>query len=68
MKKRNICTFEFGNGTSIAVAVNIYDGVGDELSFTATLEKAKWMSWVGDETEGRGRLLSFTIGRLIIVE
>jgi hypothetical protein len=64
-RNKRICTFTFGNGTTISAAVAYSDGKGEWLSYQAIFEKAKEISWVGDEERGRGGLRGFQIGEPI---
>ena len=57
------CEFEFNNGTFIRISIPAMD---DE-DFDKYFKIAKELSWNGDESIGRGRLKSFTVGEYVQV-
>ncbi len=59
---KRICTFTFANGTTVSAAVTYLDGKGNWLSYQEIFDKAKELSWMGDEAQGRGGLRGFQIG------
>lgn len=56
------------NGTEINVAVRAtFEDDTRERSFDAMLHEAETVGWNGDETDTRGRLVSFTVGPFIAI-
>lgn len=65
MKHRNICTFVFGNGSEVHVAVDLIGADAEYKPFMTILEEAKDIGFRGDEERGRGGIREFKIGSLI---
>lgn len=59
---KKICTFTFRNGTKLSAAVLYLDAESNHRSFEDLLQSAKKICWQGDETRGRGQVMSFTVG------
>lgn len=61
-KTHKLCTFEFENGTRLRAAVPAFNLLTGLLhTYEETMSCAKAACWEGNEENGRGRLLSFSI-------